>query len=591
MSAGARIVALALALATADAPGDQPATAGACGTTAVAITTIQGADSRSPFLGQRLTVEAVVTADFQRRGEGLRGFFLQGAADSDPRTSEGLFVYTGHEPIAVTAGERLRLTGEVHEYGRTGATLTELRGITAVTRCGEGKTLGARSIDLPLQDAERVEGMLVAVEPELHVVRNDRLGRYGQLTLSADADSYQPTQIAPPTPDSDRTAATQGWLILDDGSARRDPRPVPYLDRRIDGGISIRAGDRLTAVRGVLDQRWGRYRLQPLSEPSIETANPRPSAPPAVGGTLKLAVVNLDNYFNGDGRGDGFPTARGARNGTELQRQRVKLVAALTALDADLLALAELENDGYGSNSAIAGLTAALNRDAGTEDYGYVDPGLRRLGGDAIAVGLIYRQQTLKPVGRAATTATGAFARGNRQPLAQTFETGAGFRFTAAAVHFKSKGGCPDDGPDNAQGDGQGCWNATRTAAAEQLLDWLNGRPTEVEAPAMVLGDLNAYAMEDPIRILTDAGFVDLVVAHRGKRAYAYRYRGRAGALQHALADAALAERITGAAPWHINADEPVLLDYGHSGDRYHRPDPFRSSDHDPLLIGLDPPP
>jgi predicted extracellular nuclease len=105
----------------------------------------------------------------------------------------------------------------------------------------------------------------------------------------------------------------------------------------------------------------------------------------------------------------------------------------------------------------------------------------------------------------------------------------------------------------------------------------------------LVIGDLNAYGKEDPIDILNAGGLQDQLSRFNGGTAYSYVFDGEAGYLDHALATASLAAQITGTAHWTINADEPSVIDYNtefkpqdlYSGDM------FRSSDHDPVLVGM----
>ena len=99
-----------------------------------------------------------------------------------------------------------------------------------------------------------------------------------------------------------------------------------------------------------------------------------------------------------------------------------------------------------------------------------------------------------------------------------------------------------------------------------------------------MVGDFNAYAMEDPVRTLRDAGWADAFSVAGVKRPYSYVYNGQSGRLDHALLSPALAKRLKGAAEWHSNADEP-------DGEGYAGKDvtgPWRSSDHDPMLLGFD---
>jgi hypothetical protein len=108
----------------------------------------------------------------------------------------------------------------------------------------------------------------------------------------------------------------------------------------------------------------------------------------------------------------------------------------------------------------------------------------------------------------------------------------------------------------------------------------------------VIIGDLNSYAMEDPIVALEGAGYTDLIEEYVGTGfadgAYSYNFFSESGYLDHGLASPSLVERITGAAPWHVNADEPSGLDYNNfNQDVLYQPDPYRSSDHDPVVIGI----
>jgi len=281
----------------------------------------------------------------------------------------------------------------------------------------------------------------------------------------------------------------------------------------------------------------------------------------------------------------------------EFTRQRTKLLAALVGLDADVIGLNELEN--------TTGVEPLADIVAGLPGYAYIDTGT--IGTDAIKVGLIYRTDEVMPVGSHAildSTVDPRFIDTKSRPvLAQTFEDLAtGSRFTVAVNHLKSKGSdCLDVG-DPDVGDGQGNCNLTRKAAAQALVDWLATDPTGSGDPDfLIIGDLNSYAKEDPIDAIlagpddmpgTDDDYTNLVEEHIGPYAYSYVFDGQFGYLDHALSSAPLTSQVTGVAEWHINADEPDILDYDTSfkppaQDALYEPDAFRSSDHDPILVGL----
>ncbi len=102
----------------------------------------------------------------------------------------------------------------------------------------------------------------------------------------------------------------------------------------------------------------------------------------------------------------------------------------------------------------------------------------------------------------------------------------------------------------------------------------------------LVLGDLNAYTKEDPVEVLRTAGFQDLGEAVDPGR-YSYVFGGLSGSLDHALATAPMSAKVTGLAHWSINSVESFAYQY--SGDpALYAAGPYRSSDHDPLVLGID---
>ena len=182
----------------------------------------------------------------------------------------------------------------------------------------------------------------------------------------------------------------------------------------------------------------------------------------------------------------------------------------------------------------------------------------------------------------------------SRPVLAQTFaQVSNGAEFTVVVHHLKSKGSSCDSIGDPDTGDGQGNCNLTRTSAATAMADWLAADPTSSgDADILIIGDTNAFNLEDPMTALGNAGFVDLVKNAAGLDTYSHLFNGASGALDHALASPSLVAQVAAAIEWHINADEPPLLDYnlefGRDPNLFDGTTPYRSSDHDPLIIGLD---
>lgn len=600
------------------------------------IYAIQGNGDTSPLVGNVVTVRGVVVGDFEGLSPALRGFYLQEeVGDGDPATSDGVFVFNDNNND-VSIGQRVVLTGTVGEVsGQTQITRTLSQ---PIVDCGSASLPAPVDVTLPLTsaaDLERFESMRVRLLQELVVTDNSYLGRFGQVSLSFGGRLWQPTQVVTPGAPALALQAQNALntIILDDATNQQDPDPVIFARNglTLTAANTLRGGDTVSNVVGVLTYGWGgasaspnAYRVRPTEPVTFVAANPRPAPVPRAG-ALRVANANLLNYFNTFGAGNcnngvgGAPTdCRGASNAAEFQRQISKTVAALLDSRADIIAVQELENDGYDANSAIQDLVNHLNAATAPDTFAFIDAdantgATNALGTDAIKVGLIYKPERVQPVGATAVLTTGAFGLfgltdsptptlRNRPPLAQSFEERiSGERFTVVVNHLKSKGGscanndtsspAPNDGDAN---DGQGNCNRTRTVAAQELAAWLATDPTGIADPdILIIGDLNSYLQEDPIRALKDAGYIHVAESRMGAQFYSYSFRGQWGALDHGLASPTLDAQIIGAHEWHINADEPVVLDYNtefkSSAQQayFYAPDAYRSSDHDLLLVDL----
>lgn len=560
--------------------------------TATSIGKIQGTGAQSPLLGQRVSVEGVVVGNF---AEGLGGVFIQDArGDGDPRTSDGLFVQI-QAAMPPTRGQRVRVVGRVVELGEGVSTLTALQD-AAITVLGPAVLPTPVPVVAPDSPAfwESVEGMLVHVAAPLTVTGNDGLAAYGEIAVSFGGRLFAPTEVAAPgaaqalrRQDNARRA-----LILDDNRTSKDPRNLWFLARPLDATHAMRAGSVIKGAMGVVDQRRGSYRLQ-LTEPLRQVTQAVRPPVPDVNGNTRIASLNVLNLFNGDGRQGGFPTARGAETLAQYQLQLKKIVASVQALKPDVAALMEIENDGTGPDSSLAQFVVALNAAGPITDYRFVDSG-NGPGTNPIRVAIIYRSSRVTTLGAFATLEGGPFLEHSRVPLAQAFQRlldgkATGKPFVIVANHFKSKGcGKGEDaasGADADNKDGQGCWNATRVESAKRIDAWIKTDPTGTQAErTLLVGDFNAYAMEDPITTLHAAGWQDALKLAKVEQPYSFVFEGQAGRLDHALISPALAAALRGAVEWHNNADESDRFGYERAGDA----GPYRASDHDPLLLGFE---
>ena len=572
---------------------------GACAETATFISAVQGTGDVTPKAGQDVVVEAVVS----RLTPFADGFYIQEETadqDTNAATSEAIFVYNNGATTYPTVGQKVRVLGKAEEY----FTKTQIRR-TGLLECGQAQAVTPVELTLPYANTaalESLESMSVYLPQDLTVVDSYNFGTYGELSIAANRLFVPTNQFAPSSPEAIALAALnkRSTLVLDDLQSGKNPANVIYPAPGLSMNNPVRTGDTVSALSGVLDYSFSAWRILPEGQVQFTASNAREDLPRLRNlGTLKVASFNVLNYFNGDGLGGGFPTSRGATTSLEFSRQAEKTVAALTAVNADVVGLMEIENDGYGEQSAIIDLVGRLNAKLGAGTYQYVQvPGTTELGSDEITVGLLYKPSKVAPVGAAVTLNTGVFAFGNRQPLVQSFRQLSNNEvFTFAVNHFKSKGSCPSGttNPDRDLKDGQGCWTATRVQAANELTSWLATKPTgTADADVLIMGDLNAYAKETPITTLVNKGFVNLVEKYQGNHGYSYVFGGEAGYLDHALASTSLSTQAVYAMEWHINADETTLFDYNTELKTpqqvvdFYQPSPFRASDHDPVVVELD---
>ncbi len=599
--------------------------------TAATIAEIQGPADTSPLVGKTVRTEGVVTAAYPTGG--FNGLYLQTAGSGGPgrpagAPSDAVFVYSAAAAQTLAVGQAVEVTGVVSEY----------LGLTEITPTSDGiKVLGEPAavvrptpIDAPGTEAQReaLEGMLVQPSANYRVADNYDANVYGSLLLAwGDAPLRQPTTAGRPGSPEAAAATADAKLraiTLDDGSTlnfnttANKATPLPYLLP----GKPVRIGAPVTFTQPViLDYRNSTWNLQPRSQltgANAATAQPvsfentRTAGPVEVGGNLTVATFNVLNYFTTTGDQltgctyyrdrennpitvSGGCDARGAANPANLKRQQDKIVAAINALDADVVSLEEIENSskfGKDRDDALGRLVAALNADAGAGTWAFVpSPAALPAQQDVIRTAFIYQAATAEPIGLSTILDDAAFTNA-RQPLAQVFQPATGDDANPAddvvvvANHFKSKGS--GSGEDADQGDGQGPSNASRVKQAKALRDFATRVADAAGTDKILLvGDFNAYEQEDPIAVLTDAGYTDIGPTI-GK--YSYVYDGLVGSLDHVLASPAAKTAMTGADIWNINSVEPIAAEYSrynYNVTLLYEHNAFRASDHDPFVVGL----
>ena len=464
--------------------------------------------------------------------------------------------------------------------------------------------------DLSTVDWSSMLGQDITVTGNLVVVDTFDLVRRGRVVVARERLYVPTTRIDPNDADPEgnsfeggsnvaKVVAAQKFneaatFTIDDGMSQQNIFPPTLFPGLGKDAPTVRVGSVIKGVSGKLVKQRNKLLLV-CDGPLQWTPAERPPRPEVGQADVTVGAFNVLNYFttidNGGNR------ARGADSDAEFKRQESKLVSALTALQADVIGLMEIENNLDAENR----LVAALNEKLGTEVFaacglpdGFRDaPG----GADAIRVAMIYRSDRVKPIGTVSTINDDAFSLA-RAPIVQTFQSKTGGDpFTVIVNHFKSKGGSNADAANKNKGDGQAAYNATRRMQSLAICKYIDQQKQEQQSPrVLVIGDLNAYGQEDPIDAMRAKGLIDLreqleatSASDNGQADYSYNFRGQSGSMDHAMATSTLAADVTGVATWHINSDEPRFLDYNQEFNPkpLFQADPFRSSDHDPVIIGI----
>lgn len=615
---------------TTEPPADEP--------TEATIAEVQGTGDTSPLVGKTVVTQGVVTAAYPTGG--YNGFYIETPGDPDtPGASDAVFVYGSAATAKVAVGDSVEVTGEVSEFNQTTEITPAAADVVVLdTPLGTVSPFAAPWSELDTAaEKESHEGELIAPQGAFTVSDNYDTNYYASFTLAAgDHPLVQPTDIV----DAQNTAAVAAVqadnaaraITLDDGasinfnSAANKGTPLPWLsqDNPVRIGSSVEFHQPL-----VLEFRNSMWNLQPTHQVTgagtdVATfSNTRTAAPEAVGGDIRLATFNVLNYFPTTGADyeaaglgtctyyndragnhitvnrcgtDASPGPRGAADAANLARQQAKIVAAIDHLGASIVSLEEIENSvkfGLDRDHAVATLVDALNADAGAGTWAYAPspaaadlPALAEQ--DVIRTAFIYKPADVTLVGPSRVLTGSAPFADAREPLAQGFKaTGApdSDAFAVIVNHFKSKGSGVDDGT------GQGNANPDRVAQAEALSDFADQVATDLDTDAVFLtGDFNSYTQEDPLQVLYADGY-DNLESTTDPQETTYSFDGLAGSLDHVLASPAAAAMVTGVDIWNINADESIAFEYSrynYNATDFYAPTPYRASDHDPEVVGID---
>ncbi len=617
----------------------------------VPISEIQGDGEQSSIKSEELIITTGLITGFNDNG-----FFIQArSSDEDDKdsTSEGVFVYYPEGFKDAKINDYVQVSGTVKEYhGLTEVVVGKTPPTIISTADKHQETINIPKIpanQIAQDSMEKYEGMKVELNGGVitKTYSYDYDAKRNNMVI-ANSLQFNPTQQERGDKATALEASNKNERITVEELGDRTKGDITYYPQFNPKTAPLRVGSQITSLKGTLSYAYGAYYLSVTDELEndqvVDSKDPllqRKVELPARKGELRVAGFNLLNFFTDAMIEDAPQTTfaggnRGAKSIEEGILQREKLTKALLTMDADIVSLLEVGNNGMSDNSAIGNLVTYLNArqdDIGREDdmhYAFVYPeDSQSIGSDAISVGLIYRPEMVKPPEDSnavvlplpkETDAEGKTI-GQRDSLIQTFcrTDNASHCLTVAVVHLKSKrcSGCSDD---PVEGSLQGCCNNLRVSAAYTLGSYMEEHYKPDENPVLLIGDFNAYAKEDPIHLLTSKAIpetdgvkasstatndsLDIDVPKEaltkgfeykslieGPGSFSYSYGGQLGSLDHALASPALAGKVVQQFDWHINSLENSLFDYKkqYSGDSLPKlPDPFRSSDHDPVIIDID---
>lgn len=549
--------------------------------TIIPICQIQGRGFSSSWKGQFVHVQGIVTADFDQR----RGLIAlqQPDCDSDPKTSDGVWVALSPRADVVRQGDRIQVAGTVQEYfGRT-----QLQSYPhQITLLSMNHPLPEPIELLPPQQNSQAnyyfearEGMRVSI---------------ASANVIGPTDSYETTWLMPSSLEVTRLfyddlRGTGGTFGVDEGG-----------DYILNPALKV--GDQVQNVVGVLDEAYEAYRVYLLQEPAILEAPfwGAPQTPPLNrSNAFRLATFNLANLFDPE---DDPNVNDSILSKPEYQRRLSKRALVLHSVlgEADLVALQEVENERV--------LRDLLTQPDLNLAYAFIwedSPDLRGLDVALLYCSDRFRVTDVRQEQGCTDLVDGLGPDGNQnlrypQNTATCDSNGDGnldgnrlflrpplvvkLEFIAAnqsverpqviviVNHWKSK---VEDTPWMLYTFPRRSHEAEFTAALIQRL-----RLEFPEVPLVLAGDFNDFPTSIPVQKLLATGIIDLTQTVAPEQRYSYIYRGISQNIDFLFLDPGKGLQLAQITPLHFNADYP----YGWSS----RADtPIRASDHDLWLAEL----
>lgn len=568
-------------------------------TESVTVGQIQGASHQSPFTNKSVIIKNVVVTYVAS----ANNFYVQDITpDGDPKTSDGINIFTEQLKTDVKVGDVLTVTGRVEEYlgkgyaerDKTDLTITQIRAdkvtvdgtapVPAPIVIGRDRNIPADVIDNdgfaqfdPEQDAldfwESLEGMVVAVDDakilgpmkhkEIYVTPANNqfiLNNVGGVTLRPDGNN---TNIIP--------------LLLKNGKQ------------------IVKSGDYFTGrIAGPVTYSYTNYKVyvDDSTLPALHEGSTKPETTHIVPSEDKLTIAsyNIENF------------SANSKSTSDAKVQRIAKSFVSDLHSPDIIGLIEVQdnngatNDGTIDASQSAARLIAAIKAIGGPDYVYVDiaPENNKDGGQEggnIRVGFLYNPNRVSLSDKPMGTATQAVAWENgelnlslgriaptnpawtavRKTLAAEFIF-KGEKVVVLANHLNSKRG--DNGLYGKVQPVTFASEAKRHILAQLLADFTKaGLAQNPAANIVMLGDFNDYEFSKTVEIIETGGMANLVSRHDAADRFSYFYNGNNQSLDNILVSTNLLDRYTFDM---IHVNSAFMEEHG------------RASDHDPLLVQLD---
>ncbi len=253
-----------------------------CGDPATRIHQIQGSGAAAALTGVR-TIEGVVVGDYQGAGQ-FNGYYVQEEIARPGRRRAHL---RGHLRLQrqlagvdnVSAGDVVRVRGTAGEFERADAAHTAHEHLGAPV-CASGASVpatpvcAARSRTSPTTSVTK--GCSSSTSQTLTATEVFNLGRFGEVSLSGVGRLYNTTAVALPGAPAEAVAAqnARSRIVLDDASNTQNNDPTRYPTGGLSATNTLRVGDTLDGLTGVLDFRFGAYRIQPVGAVELHRHEP-----------------------------------------------------------------------------------------------------------------------------------------------------------------------------------------------------------------------------------------------------------------------------------------------------------------------------